>query len=362
MKLKVKTDLLKDMVNKASKCSTGNKMIPLTSLMSIVAKDGKISITTSDAVNFFTLTEDAEVMEPFSVVVTVELFSKLVAKTTSDFITLELDGTAFSFTGNGTYQIELPLDEEGQLIVFPSNDFTGESISGTLKLAVVKSIILANKPALAVGMEAPHLTGYCCAKKNVLSADTFNICINAVETFPESVLISPIVFDLLSLSDTEDIAYEFTKDVIVFTTPKIRLYARTMRGLEEYPIDTIEGYLETEFPSKCVLPKTMFLNVLDRLSLFISDLDTNGVYINFTKEGAKVFSTRNNAVELIPYQGSENFSPYTCLVQIDALKKQISARTGEVVHVHYGIEGAIKLVDNNITQIVALIEDSDLEE
>ena len=362
MKLRVKTNLLKELVNKASKCSTQNKMIPLTSLMSIVADSGKISITTSDAVNFFTLSEDAEVLEPFSVVVNVELFSKLVAKTTSDIITLELNSTSLSFTGNGTYQIELPLNEEGSLIIFPPIPTVENSVKGTIKLAAVKSVILANKPALAVGMEAPHLTGYYCKEKKVISADSFNICINAVETFPESVLITPIVFDLLSMSDTEDIAYEYTNDVIIFTTPKMSLFSRNMKGIENYPVDAVESFEDAEFPSKCTLPKTALLNVLDRLALFINDYDTNGVYINFTNEGAKIVSTRNNATELIPYQGSENFAPFTCLVQIESLKKQISARTGEVVNIHYGQSGALKLVDNNVIQIIALINDEDSEE
>lgn len=361
MKLRIKTDLLQDMVNKASKGSTNNKMIPLTSLMSIVAENGKVSITTSDAVNFFTLSEVADVAEPFSVVVKVELFSKLVAKTTSDYITLELTGTSLSFTGNGTYKIELPLDEEGGLITFPSTTFTGDSQKGTLKLSTVKSIILSNKPALATSMDEPALTGYYCSTGKVISADSFNICINKLETFPQNVLIAPIIFDLLSISDAEDINYEYTPDVIVFTTPKMRLYARTMKGIESYPAEAVESLTQNPFPSNCTLPKTAFVNVLDRLSLFIADFDVNGVYLNFTNEGVKVSSTRATATELIPYQGSENFSPYTCLVQVDALKKQISARTGELVNLHYGVDGAIKIVDNNITQIIALIDESEEE-
>lgn len=361
MKLKIKTSLLQDMVNKTSKGCTNNKMIPLTSLMSIVAEDGKVSITTSDAVNFFTLSEVAEVIEPFSVVVKVELFSKLVAKTTSEFITLELNGTSFSFTGNGTYKIELPLDEEGGLITFPSTTFTGESQKGSIKLATVKSILLSNKPALATSMDEPSLTGYYCSPGKVISADSFNICINKLETFPQNVLIAPIIFELLSISDSEDISFEYTSDVIVFTTPKMRLFARTMKGIESYPAEAVEGLAQNVFPSNCTLPKTAFVNVLDRLSLFIEDWEVNGVYLNFTNEGVKVSSVRATATELIPYQGSENFNPYSCLVQVDALKKQISARTGELVNLHYGVDGAIKLVDNNITQIIALIDESDEE-
>ena len=39
------------------------------------------------------------------------------------------------------------------------------------------------------------------------------------------------------------------------------------------------------------------------------------------------------------------------------MKKQISARTGEVVHLYYGDPSALKIVDNNVIQVVALLED-----
>ena len=363
MKLKVKTELLKTLITKASKASTNNKMIPLTGLMCIQLVDGVLSITTSDAVNFLTLREENIEGDNFSVVVLVDLFSKLVAKTTSDTITLDYTDNKLSFIGNGTYDIILPLDEEGKPITYPSHDTTlANCQTGTLKLATVKSIILANKPALAVSMEVPYLTGYYCNKDKVVSADSFNICINKVDTLPEDVLISPIVFDLLSLSETEDINYEFTETAIVFKTPKMTLCTKNMKGKEDYPIDAVTSYIDNEFPSKCTLPKTALINVLDRLSLFISNFDINGVVLNFTNEGVKVCSVNGSGYELIPYQGSENFAPYSCKVVVDATKKQIAARNGEIVNICYGAEGALKFVDNNVIQIIALMGDDDEEE
>lgn len=363
MKLQIKTEVFKNLITKASKAATNNKMIPLTGLMHIELKDGVLSITTSDAVNFFTLKEPNIEGDNFSVVVLVDLFSKLVAKTTSETITLDYTDNKLSFTGNGTYNIDLPLDEEGRPITYPTYDtsFT-ECQTGIIKLSTVKSIILANKPALAVSMEVPYLTGYYCDKDKVVSADSFNICINKVETFPESVLISPIVFELLTLSDSEDISYEFTETAIIFKTPKITLYTRNMKGKEDYPIDAVTSYIDNEFPSKCVLPKTALINVFDRLSLFISNFDINGVVLNFTNEGVKVCSVNGSGYELIPYQGSENFAPYSCKVVVDATKKQIAARSGEIINICYGINGALKFVDNNVIQIIALMEDEEDEE
>lgn len=363
MKLKVKTEVFRSLITKASKASTNNKMIPLTGLMNIELKDGVLNITTSDAVNFFTLKEADIDGDNFSVVVLVDLFSKLVSKTTSEYITLDYVDGKLSFIGNGTYAIDLPLDEEGRPITYPNYDTSfANSQSGTIKLATIKSIILANKPALAVSMEVPYLTGYYCTKDKVVSADSFNICINKVETFPEDVLISPIVFDLLSLSESEDISYEFTETAIIFKTAKMTLCTKNMKGKEDYPIDAVTGYIDNEFPSKCTLPKTALINVLDRLSLFISNFDVNGVYLNFTNEGVKISSVNGSGYELIPYQGSENFAPYSCKVVVDATKKQIAARNGESINICYGIDGALKFVDNNVIQIIALMEDDEEDE
>ena len=363
MKLKVKTSILKDLVNKAIKASTNNKMIPLTSLISIVLDNGKLSLTASDAVNFFTVSENDIDGESFSVVVKCDLFSKIVSKTTSETISLELSENSLIFKGNGEYKIDLPLDEEGKLITFPvitiNSDVTKR---GTIKLSAIKSAILANKPSLAVTQEAPYLMNYLCTEDSIISADSFNICINSVKTFDEPVLISPIVFDLLSMFDSEDINYEVSDRIIVFTSPKMRLYTKTMLGLEDYPVDSIKSLGETSLPSKCTLSKKALVNILDRLSLFITDFDINGVYLTFTNEGVKITSTNSTASELIPYQESENFEPYTCLVSVETLKKQVLARTGELVRIEYGVQNAIKLVDTNTIQIVALLDDNDEEE
>lgn len=359
MKFTIKTDLLKQMVTKAAKASINNKMIPLTGLMNIELKDGNLNITTSDAVNFFTITEPNIVGDNFAVVVMTELFSKLVSKTTSENVVLDFTNNSLTFTGNGTYKIDLPLDEEGELIKYPViTEPTEGTTAGIIKLSSIKSIILSNKPSLAVTLEAPYLTGYYCNEDMIVSADSFNICINKIKTFPRSVLIAPIVFDLLSMAEAEDINFVYTDTTIVFTTPKLKLISKNMVGKEEYPIKAISEYMNNEFPSNCTLPKTALLNVLDRLSLFISDFDIDGVYMNFTAEGVRITSNKGSASELIPYQSSNNFAPFTCLAGVEALKKQVSARTGELVNVYYGVPTVLKLVDNNVIQVVALLDDT----
>ena len=362
MKLTVKSAILKDLINKAIKASTNNKMIPLTSFLSVELNAGRLSITSSDAVNFFTVFTDDVSGEDFNVVVKGDLFSKIVAKTSSDTITLDLDTNTkiLSFKGNGNYKIDLPLDEEGELIRFPQMNLdTDAKYSGTIKLSAIKSAILANKPSLAITAEAPYLMNYLCTPNSIISADSFNICINSVKTFDHNVLITPMVFDLLSMFNSDDIEYSATDKVVIFNSPNMRLYAKFANGIDVYPVDAISGYREIPFPSKCAVSKNALVNIVDRLSLFIKDYDVNGVRLTFTTEGIQITSTNDSATELLPYMESENFATFTCLVGVDAIKKQVQARTGDVVKMEYGIDNAIKLVDNDVIQIVALLEDSD---
>jgi hypothetical protein len=362
MKLKIKSAILKEVITKVTKASTNNKMVPLTGLLSLSVKNGIINAVASDAVNYFEVSAECSSTEDFAVVVKSELFSKIVSKTTSEYITLELLNNALNFTGNGVYKIDLPLDEEGQPIKYPVYWTIGDIVeSGTISLATIKSIILANKPALALSAEAPYLMNYYCGD-NIISADSYNICINKTKIFETPMLLSPMIFDLLSLFSTETIDYSFDGTKIAFKTGSMKLYAKIQKGIEDYPVEAIMGYMDEDLPSNCAVSKSLLLDVIDRLSLFISDFDVNGVYLNFTNEGLKVTSKNNSGSELITYKESNNFTPFVCLVSVEALKKQVNARSGDILYIQYGLNNALKFVDNNILHVVALLEDDATED
>ena len=362
MKLKIKSIILKDIVNKVIKASTNNKMVPLTSLISINVKNGIINVVASDAINYFEVSAECSASEDFSVVVRGELFSKIVSKTTSEFITLELTNNVLNFTGNGTYKIDLPLDEEGQLIKYPVYWTMGDiTESGTIKLATIKSAILANKPALALTPEAPYLMNYYCGD-SIVSADSYNICINKVKVFENPLLLSSMILDLLSLFTAETIEYKSDGSRIAFTSGSMKLYAKAQKDIEEYPIDAIMGYTETNLPSSCAVSKSQLLAVVDRLSLFISEYDVDAVYLDFTKEGLRITSKNNSGSEIITYQESQNFEPFVCLVSVEALRKQANARSGDILYMQYGLNNALKFIDNDVIHIVALLEDDSNED
>lgn len=358
MKLTITTSTLQTLVSKAMKGASNNKMIPLTGLMAIQLKDHLLTLITTDATNYLYVREDKVEGDDFYVVIQAEMFSKLIARLTCEKVSLELKDNVLLVSGNGKYSIELPLDEEGELIKYPDplyNSFNG-GVEEEINLSTVKLILNTAKAALADTLEVPCYTGYYTGN-NVVATDTYKICGINIKLWDEPALISPEMMSLLDIFTDEKIAVIRDKNVMVFESKNCTLYGTLMDSIDDYQIEAINGLLEQDFESSCKLAKSQLLQLLDRLSLFVSPYDKNGIYLTFTRDGLQIESKQANSTETIPYTESNNFHDFTCCVDIEMLHSQIKANAGDGITIHYGEDNAIKLTDGNVTQVVALLED-----
>jgi DNA polymerase III sliding clamp (beta) subunit (PCNA family) len=365
MKLTIKTTLLQEMLTRALKGSSNNKLIPLTGLMAIQLKDNELTVVTTDATNYLYIKETKVAGDDFYVVVQTDTICKLIAKTTSETVTLELQENKLDISGNGKYSIELPLDENGQLIKYPdpmsSYDMTKE-VAKEINLTTIRAILTTAKAALATTLEVPCYTGYYVGDK-VIATDTYKICGMDMKLIDVPKLISPEMMDLLNVMKSEKIKfYVLDNNKLVFVADDCVVYGTTLDGIEDYAVDAIDGLLTEEFDSMCKMSKDSLLQLLDRLALFVGNYDKNGIYLTFTKDGMLVSSKQSNGTEVIPYKESKNFTDYTCCIDIEMLQTQVKAQTADVIELWYGKDNAIKMVDGNVTQIVALLEDDRFEE
>ena len=358
MKLTINTSTLQSMVAKAMKGASCNKMIPLTGLMAIELKNYSLTLITTDATNYLYVREDKVEGDDFYVVIQAEMFAKLISKMTCEKVTLELKDNILVVKGNGKYSIELPLDEEGELIKYP-NPLAGKTFVGdtyTVNLSTIKLILATAKSALANTLEVPCYTGYYVGNK-VVATDTYKICGISIKLWDEPVLVSPEMMNLLDIFTDEKIAVYRNGNNMVFNSENCTVYGTLMDSIDDYQIEAINGLLEQGFESSCKLTKSALLQLLDRLSLFVSPYDKNGIYLTFTRDGLQIESKQANSVELIPYTESDNFRDFTCCVDIEMLHSQVKANTGDAITLHYGEDNAIKITDGNVAQVVALLED-----
>ena len=351
----IPTSKFQDMVSRASKGASENKLIAITSMICIELKDNVLTLTTTDTANYLKVIADKVEGDDMYAVVNVDLFSKLIAKMTSESITIKMTENSLEVKGNGTYNIPLETDEDGP-VQYPAYKFEKKGEPETIHLTSIKNIIAINKAAVAKSFDTPCLCGYYMGDR-IITTDGDVICFNDMKIFKDAALISPEMMSLLSLNTEEKINCYRDKDAFLFETPNIVIYGVAHDGIEQFPVEEIQTYLDEEFSSMCKLPKMLMQNVVDRLSLFIDQYDNNGAYFTFTKEGVKVQSKKSSSVELIAYQESKDFSPFVCCVDIPLLREQIDANPGESIELWYGHEAAIKMTSGKVTQVISLLED-----
>ncbi len=360
MKIEIKTQLLKDLVSRAVKGASKNKLIPVTSLMEIKVENNVMSLMTTNGANYLKVKQEGVAGESFYAVVEIDTFSKLVAKTTSDDVTLLLEGVSMQFKGNGSYTIALPVDENGQPIKYPQFVFEKEKASVVdVENTTIQHILNTHKSAVATTLEVPCLMGYWIGDK-VLTTDSFVVCCSDTDLMKgeKPVLIHSELMDLLAVLNQEAVKVWMLEDQLLFETDNTLIYGHQLSGIEDYPVEGVEGYLHTEFEHNCTVSKDIMLSVIDRLKLFISPYDDGGVCLRFTAEGLQVSTKKNTGSELIPYEQSENFIPFQVSVDVEMLKAQLNAVKKPQVTIWYGAETAIKLTSDKQTQIIALMEEA----
>lgn len=351
----ISTTKFQDMVSRASKGASSNKLIAITSMICIELKNNILTLTTTDTANYLKVIASKIDGDDIYAVVNVDLFSKLIAKMTSESITISVTDNSLEVKGNGTYSIPLEMDEDGP-VQYPEYTFKPTAEPETIHLSTIKNILAINKAAVAKSFETPCLCGYYIGNR-VITTDGDVICFNDMKLFSSPALISPEMMSLLSLNTEEKITCYRNGDSFLFETPDVVIYGVAHDGIAQFPVSEIESYLDQEFPSMCKLPKILMQNVVDRLSLFIDQYDNNGAYFTFTQEGVKVQSKKSSSVELIAYQESKEFHPFMCCVDIPLLREQIDACPGEFIELWYGHEAAIKLTSGKVTQVISLLED-----
>ena len=362
MYLEIKTYKLNNLLTKAVKGASMNKMIPLTNLMSISAKDDRLTIITTDATNYLYVSEADEFEgDEFEVVVVAELFVKLISKLTSEYVELTMEeDEVLTVKGNGEYKIELPLDEEGNLIKYPN---PAESFDPTYNFKIkrddIQKILMTAKASLSTETDAVCYTGYYIGDR-IVTTDTEVMCgINRDIGFSKSsVLIFASTMDLLDIMTDKlvDCSTD-NNNGILFRTSNCTVCGKVMDCVDDFQIDVISDLLEMDFDSTCKFKKFELMQALERVSLFVGVYDKNCVYLTFTEDVLCIESMRDNSVETLKYESLENYKSFTCCVDVEMLKTQIKAYTSDYVVMQYGRDNAIKLVDDDTVQIVCLQED-----
>lgn len=358
--MQIRTTKLQDLLSRAIKGVGNNKNVPITSFIAIELKNGKLTITSSDAVQYLYLMNDVE-GDDFYVCVPADQFSKLVARMTSEDISLELKDRSLEVTGNGTYNIPLQTESDGSLPRFADKltQADDEHEIGEISLSTVKTILNSVKPALATNVAFPQYVNYYMGTDNVIATDTNKMNALKVAALDTPILVSAGMFDLLDVVTDDIIKVRISESTgqLKFTTPTCVICGNVVSGIESFNIDAINSYLnDREYKSSCKLSKAGLLQLIDRISLFVDSIDDNIVTIEFTESGLSLISKQSSGVEVLPYTDLNNFEECSHTINIEYLRDQVKAQNSDILEILFGDDKSIKFVDNDLVSVLAFEE------
>lgn len=354
MKLTIGTARLQAMLNKAVKGASCNKNIPMTSLIAIKLSGGTLTLTTTDSTNYLSVVEHDVEGDEFYVAVKVEILAKLVARMTCDEVTLEVTNSSLDVIGNGKYQIDIPLEDDGSLVRLPNpvETFDKGNKIGTVDTSVILKVLSSLKPALATTDEYMCFTCYY-IKDHITATDTYTVADCKRGFLEEPKLVSSVVMDLLGLFSGTISVYQ-SGDTMLFEAENGIVYGSIPSGIENYSIDAIKALVTQAYANYCMVVKSSLLNLLERISLFVGAYDNGKITLAFDEHGLTV--TSRYASERIDYV-SGTLGEFTCQTDVNTLMTQVKAQTGSEIVIEYGEENAIKLIDDDVTTVVALLEE-----
>lgn len=354
MQVKIKTETLKNLTTKVVKGMGNNKMLPITEMIGINIKGTKISLLSTDGTNRVEVIGDIENTDNVETKLAVngDTFSKLIQKITTELITLTIEDNKLTVKGNGNYSFAIPVDEENNFIVFDSLSLEGEEQE--VNVNALKESYAFNKESVALTMEVPSYTGFYYDQDGSVATNSLKISSVKEPIFNNPILLYNSFVQLFALLESEKAKVKQNNSEILISTNDTIIKSPKMTELSDFPISDIRPFLDTEMDHKVKVNKQALLNLLERISIFVTPYDKNGIKIDFTKEGLKVWTIKGDNNELLPYINTDSLADDSIKIDVTNFKALVSSNPEEEVTIHYGNPNAIKMTFGKVIQIAAL--------
>ena len=312
-KVTIGTAVLQDVVARAAKGSTNQDIIPLSCLMQVQVKDNKLSVTTTDNINYLTATTPVAVNQPdIEFVVNSKVFSSLISKITTPQIVLSIEDGNVVIKGNGTYKVAIAADSDGTAVSITVPEFEAIGDSYHVSPINVNDILRLAYTCKSENKQVPVLFNYYADDKHVLATDQYKGCMLPIPMFSTSTVIPPKIMSLVPtvvVVDSKDPAIKDGVDVysndrfIVFESAYGRLYGPKCSDEEaaEYPADALIEVLSNPNLPSVSLIRTMLYNAVDRMNVLSNQLENNLVYFVWDSDKVTIINRDKTSQEEIAY-------------------------------------------------------------
>lgn len=351
------TERLKELSAYAIKGAGFDKLLELSNYLGIRVSKGMLYLNTTDGTNYLCVSDVCSA-DDMDITVDADLFAKLIGKINSDVVELQVVDNALVVKGNGKYTLAVQPDEEGNMLSFPNKFPDKVEHIGTIAandLITINSAIKASLSSVAGSIYSNYYIGDVVASTDKAMMGIFN-----KKILDTPYLINNAVIDIMSTT-IKDVDISKSDTMLVFESKLsensgVCLCTAIQADVDKFNVDAINKFASMEVTSFCRFKRAQMLELLDRLSLFVSKFEDGAIELHFTDEYIEVSSMSSNSIERVEYTESKDTKDITIKININRFRNQLKAYGADIVDLYYGNEICIKLVDGDTTQIIALIK------
>lgn len=355
----INTPILQNQLSRAFKGASQNKILPFTGYVRLALEEDVFTITCTSGDTYIQTYISAfetgekkksskkkkkEVVEFFAVV-QAEPFMKLISRTSSHDVTLQVVENTLIVKGNGSYKFPLFTGE------FPMYEMELEDNKYLncidIDIPRLKHCFEINEYALAKDMVMPCLTAHYIGE---IACSTDGIKMSVVypktgrEIFEnDSFLFSKSFAELISLiEDIKPIPMYYQDNKILFVGSDIVVFGCEMSDKINYP--DITPIVELECPCKVEVQVNLMTEAVSRLELFVDPLDNYGLDITADKDSqCFIFAdSAGNSSEVIPFEGNID-DDYVFKVSLNLFSDLLDGAPSEKCSFHFGHDDIIQL-------------------
>lgn len=361
-KVSVETAVLQDLVSRAVKASTNIAVIPLTCLMEIEIENNVLYVRTTDNTNYVTVKK--QLTNPtgnFHVVVESKKFSDLVSRLDSKYTDLVIEGNKVTvLSGKGKYNIALE-SEEGNPINFPRPEFVATSEKIMVNANEVRTILSLNKSCKAETRDIPALYTYYFDNEKSLTSNNLKICYNGVKLSDKPIVLLPSIVELIP-SVMNEVGVEVSQNE---TDIKFESEIGTLIGkkgskadLDAYPAEELVEVFNLPVQSVVNINRTIFLNAVDRMGLFVDSNEQHKIKLTFTAEGLKLYSPSTDSSDIVDYITKlSDFDEVELETNALDIKNVLTSCDTESLTVSFDAEIGVIITCGDIRLAIAIIDE-----
>lgn len=344
-----------------------NGISKITETLEIVVDSGTMNMNVTNGDYYARVTLPVtETNEKMHATVDAALFLKLISKTTTDTVQIDVNDNILTLCANGNYKIPLIYDGD-ELLKLPEINIENETNSFDIESSVLKDIMIYNTKELQKGLIAkPVQKLYYIDEKGAITFTT-GACVNDF-SLPEPVklLLNQKIVKLFKIFKDEAVKFTIGQDMfnnmtqtkVKFTSSNFELTAVIPSDdsmVNSVPVDAIRDRAHTIYPYSVVINKSELLQTIERLLLFSSDSLKLYSKFEFGVDSVKIYDIQESNYEVIKYSNEAIDAlsdPYVAILDLIDLKLSLEGYNESHSTIRFGNNVAIVVYTKNIHTVI----------